>query len=240
MFCNLQQALLYLLIHLIHLYFYYTSKPAYSQDLSAFYFDIFRKFLLLIFGCIDFFSNTYYNTIELNREVCIMADFVPVSCESLDENTFSLIGRDWMLVTAGDSSSFNTMTASWGGLGVLWSDPVAFIFVRPQRYTFGFTEKNDFFTLSFFDEKYRGALSLCGTKSGRDCDKVRETGLTPVHEDGYTYFAEAKLVIVCRKLYAQDIRPECFTDRDIIGAHYPANDFHRMYTGKIIKCLKKA
>ena len=164
-----------------------------------------------------------------------MSEFIAVTPENLTENTFELIGKDWMLITAGDEKNYNTMTASWGGMGVLWNEPVSFIFIRPQRYTFEFTEKNGLFTLSFFDETYRSALRFCGSKSGRDCDKAAETGLTPAHEDGLTYFAEAKLVIVCEKLYAQDLSAESFIDKN-----YPNNDFHRMYVGKIVKCLKKA
>lgn len=169
-----------------------------------------------------------------------MSEFIAVTPENLTENTFELIGKDWMLITAGGEGDYNTMTASWGGTGVLWNEPVSFIFIRPQRYTFEFTEKNGIFTLSFFDETYRSALRFCGSKSGRDFDKAVETGLTPVHEDGLTYFAEAKLVVVCEKLYAQDLAAESFIDKSIIDKHYPNNDFHRMYVGKIVKCLKKA
>ncbi len=169
-----------------------------------------------------------------------MSEFIAVTPEKLTENTFELIGKDWMLITAGGEGDYNTMTASWGGTGVLWNDPVSFIFIRPQRYTFEFTEKNGLFTLSFFDETYRSALRFCGSKSGRDFDKAAETGLTPVHEDDLTYFAEAKLVVVCEKLYAQDLAAESFIDKSIIDKHYPNNDFHRMYVGKIVKCLKKA
>ena len=169
-----------------------------------------------------------------------MSEFIAVTPENLNENTFELIGKDWMLITAGGEGDYNTMTASWGGTGVLWNEPVSFIFIRPQRYTFEFTEKNGLFTLSFFDETYRSALRFCGSKSGRDFDKAAETGLTPVHEDGLTYFAEAKLVVVCEKLYAQDLAAEGFIDKSIIDKNYPNNDFHRMYVGKIVKCLKKA
>lgn len=85
-----------------------------------------------------------------------------------------------MLVTAGNAEKFNMMTASWGGLGFLWNRPVAFVFIRPQRYTFDFVERNEGFTLSFFGEEYRKVLQLCGTKSGREIDKVAETKLTPL------------------------------------------------------------
>ena len=101
------------------------------------------------------------------------------------------------------------MTVSWGSVGIMWNKPVAFTFIRPQRYTFGFLEKNGMFTMSFFDEEYRKALQICGTKSGRDIDKVAATGLTPAFtEDGVPYFEEAKLVLICKKLYAQDLNEE--------------------------------
>ena len=166
--------------------------------------------------------------------------FVHIPPEKIDKSVFSLIGDDWMLVTAGDKNGYNTMTASWGGMGVLWNDPVSFIFVRPQRYTYNFTEKNGKYTLSFFDEKYRSALAFCGSRSGRDVDKAKETGLTPVFAEGYTYFAEASLVLVCEKKYADFLKAENFTDKDVVNKCYPSSDFHRVYVGKIVECLKKA
>lgn len=169
-----------------------------------------------------------------------MSEFITVAPEAVNDNVIKLIGKDWTLITAGGEGCYNTMTASWGGMGVLWSEPVAFIFIRPQRYTFGFAEQNPMFTLSFFDEQYRSALRFCGTRSGRDVDKAKQTGLTPVFDNGITYFDEARLVMVCEKLYAQDISEACFIDKSIIGKNYPTNDFHRMYIGKIVKCLQKA
>ena len=168
-----------------------------------------------------------------------MSEFTKIPVEDLDENLVKLIGKDWMLITAGGEGDFNTMTASWGGTGFLWNFPVAFTFIRPQRYTFGYAEKNSRFTLCFFDEKYRKALSFCGSHSGRDCDKVKETGLTPVYGDGVTYFAEAKLVFVCEKLYAQDLTADSFVDKSLIPDVYPTADYHRMYVGKITECLRK-
>lgn len=103
---------------------------------------------------------------------------------NLKDNPFKLINDDWMLITAGDKNNFNTMTASWGGLGIMWFKNVSFIVVRPSRYTFEFMEKHDRYTLSFFEEEYRDALNICGTKSGRDTDKIKEAGLTPVYDSG--------------------------------------------------------
>ncbi len=141
-----------------------------------------------------------------------------------------------MLITAGMPDRFNTMTASWGGLGVLWERKVAFCFIRPTRYTYEFVERSERYTLSFFREQNRKALTFCGTHSGRDRDKVREAGLTPVRDGGFIYFNEARLVLECRKIYFQDIGPERFLDREI-NEMYSEKDYHRMYVGEIEKCL---
>jgi len=158
--------------------------------------------------------------------------------ELLTDNAFKLIGKDWMLITAGTPESFNTMTASWGGLGVLWERKVAFCFIRPTRYTREFVERSQNFTLSFFEERHRKALGFIGSHSGRDTDKIKETGLTPVKEEGGVYFEEARLVLVCRKIYFQDISPDRFLDPKIEDM-YPQKDYHRMYVGEIVKCLQK-
>ena len=168
-----------------------------------------------------------------------MDKFIKTDHEKIEDNPFKLIGKDWMLLTAGIAGDFNTMTASWGGVGVLWHKPVCQIYVRPQRFTYKFIEKYEYFTLSFFEEKYRDALSICGSKSGRDIDKIRATGLTPLEtENKNVYFGEARLVFECRKIYYQDIRPEFFLD-DSINANYPKKDYHRMYIGEVISTLIK-
>jgi flavin reductase (DIM6/NTAB) family NADH-FMN oxidoreductase RutF len=144
-----------------------------------------------------------------------------------------------MLISAGTRESFNMMTASWGGLGVLWSRNIAICFIRPQRYTYEFIERADFFSLSFFSEEHRQALDLCGSKSGRQVNKAAATGLTPVVGDtGAVFFAEARLVLECRKIYFQDLNPENFLDASI-HKNYPTRDYHRMYVGEIIHCLHR-
>ncbi len=165
-------------------------------------------------------------------------NFIESKPEQLTDNPFKLIGADWMLITAGTKQSFNTMTASWGGMGVLWQKQVTFCFVRPTRYTYEFMERSENFTLSFFEERYRKALNFCGSHSGRDTDKVKETGLTPAGKDGFVYFDEARLVLACKKLYFQDFNPGHFLEQRIHDL-YPAKDYHRMYVGEIISCLKK-
>lgn len=168
-----------------------------------------------------------------------MNNFRKTDPRELGDNPFRLIGDDWMLVTSGTQESYNTMTASWGGVGILWNKPVATVYIRPQRYTYAFIEKNELLTLSFFTEKHRKALAFCGAKSGRDCDKAKECGLTPFAVDGSTAFEQARLVLVCKKLYFDDIKPAHFLDAAIDGANYPGKDYHRMYICEILAAYQK-
>lgn len=165
-----------------------------------------------------------------------MNTFKETKPEDITDNPFKLIGKDWMLVTAGNRTSYNTMTAAGGSMGTLWGRKVCFSFIRPPHYTYEFMEKADFYTLSFFEEQYRDILTYCGTKSGRDVNKVEDTGLTPVFDDNTIYFAEARLVLICKKIYFQDIIPGHFLDAKIEES-YPLQDYHRMYVGEIVKCL---
>lgn len=165
--------------------------------------------------------------------------FKKIGVKEIQGNIFDLIGDRWMLITGGDKSGFNTMTASWGGAGVLWQKPVTFSFVRPQRYTRKFMDYGKYYTLSFFSEKYRDALFLCGSKSGLEIDKVKETNLTPRYTDtGAVYFEEAELVLVCKKMYFDDLEPENFLEPEIEKV-YETKDYHRMYVGEIVEVLSK-
>lgn len=159
-----------------------------------------------------------------------------ISPYELNDNVFKTIGKDWMLVTAGNSEKYNTMTASWGSLGIMWNKPVAFTFIRPQRYTYEFIENGEYMTLSVFGEEYRDALKLCGSKSGRDIDKAKETGLTPVFSDGAPYFEQARLVLICKKMYAQDLCEDCIIEPSV-SKNYNGDDYHRMYVSEIVKVL---
>jgi len=166
--------------------------------------------------------------------------FIELKPEQITENPFKLVGADWMLVTAGNKDSFNMMTAGWGGFGILWNKKICFCLVRPSRYTYEFLEKSDTFTLTFFDQNQRSILDFCGKYSGRDYNKAAETGLTAVEtKNGSVFFNEARLVIECRKIYYQDVDPSNFVDPEIDARCYPKNDYHRMYVGEIISCLKK-
>jgi len=166
-----------------------------------------------------------------------MNEFITLTPEELEGNPFRMIGKQWMLITAGDEQKTNTMTASWGGLGILWNKPVSFTFIRPTRYTYEFTEQEDTYSLCFFGEEYRDALKLCGTVSGRDRDKIAECGLTLRYEDGTPYFDEAETVLLCRKMAVQDMDPAGFIDPTAAGFYN--NDYHRVYTGEITKVLRR-
>ena len=160
--------------------------------------------------------------------------FKEINIKELSGNFVKMISEDWALLTAGDSDCFNTMTVSWGGIGELWGKDVGFVFVRPQRYTYRFMEKHDMFTLSFFGGEFKRELAVCGSKSGRDIDKIAETGLIPLSLDGAVGFEQAKTVIVMKKIAYQDINPKGFLDPSITDT-YKANDFHRAYVGEIKK-----
>jgi flavin reductase (DIM6/NTAB) family NADH-FMN oxidoreductase RutF len=157
---------------------------------------------------------------------------------------FDRIGKGWMLITAAENieknkGNWNTMTASWGGLGVLWARNVAFVFVRPSRHTYGFLNNAGIFTLSFFDEAQRSALALCGEKSGRDIDKAAAAGLTPVvfgdgPAAGAVSFKEARDILFCKKIYTQDIDPAFFLDPVSIEENYHGKDYHRLYIGEVV------
>ena len=164
--------------------------------------------------------------------------FREISVEQLKDNPFTLINKDWMLITAGDAEKHNTMTASWGGVGELWGKYVSTIYIRPQRYTLEFVEREEYYSLCFFGPEYRQALSLCGSKSGRDVDKDAATGLTPCFDQAAPYYEQARLVFLCRKLYRQDMEESAFLDMGLLEK-WDDNDLHRMFIGEIVKVLEK-
>lgn len=168
-----------------------------------------------------------------------MSRFNEIKTEELNKSPFELIGSDWMLITAEKDGKANAMTASWGGLGVMWGKNVAYTVIRPQRYTKEFIESSDTFSLSFFDKSYKKQLSYMGSVSGRDEDKISKSNLTVAHEDGTPYFEEADLVIICKKLYAQDFKPEFFIEKENNEKWYPNKDYHKLYISEVKKILKR-
>ncbi|MGP1471855.1 MAG: flavin reductase family protein [Schwartzia sp. (in: firmicutes)] len=168
-----------------------------------------------------------------------MAQFREIPPSEISDNPFTLIGQDWMAVTAAAEGRVNTMTASWGGLGILWGLPVATIYVRPQRYTREMIDGSRTFSLSVFDEAHRPTLSYFGSVSGRDADKIEVSGLTVAYERETPYFAEARLVLLCRKLYRQALSPEDFVDPVLAHQWCPDGDYHILYVGAVEKVLRR-
>lgn len=169
-----------------------------------------------------------------------MKNFVEIQAENIKENVFQTIGKQWMLLTAGNKNSFNCMTVSWGAMGILFNKPVVIVFVRPQRYTFEFLEREDYFTLTTLPEDKRDAYMICGRKSGRDCDKIKESNITPIEtESGLMTFNEGEMVLECKKIYGNFFNPEGFIPTDIIPNNFAAGDFHKVYIAEISKVWKK-
>lgn len=150
----------------------------------------------------------------------------------------SVFDKKWALLTAGDSNMFNTMTISWGGLGTIWGKPVATVYVRTSRYTHDFMDSNDFFTVSFYPEECRQILGVLGSKSGRDMDKINDSGLTPVKAGGSVSFAEAEVTLVCRKLFKQQLDVANMPE-DVAKSMYEGQAPHDMYIGEIVDIIRK-
>ena len=159
-----------------------------------------------------------------------------VDPRSIKDNLIKCLAEEWALITAGGSDNYNMMTASWGFFGEMWgSDSIAMV-VRPQRYTMDFIENNDYFTVSFYGDK-KDVHKICGSKSGREVNKTKETGLTPVANEKYVYFKEARMVLIVKKQFVQQISEDAFIDKTIIDKWYPEKDYHNMIIGKIEKVL---
>ena len=167
-------------------------------------------------------------------------DRIAVPWEQLTARVHHLWEGQGLLLTAGDfrEGKFNTMTVGWGSLGMMWNRPFAQVVVRPTRYTREFVERYDTFTLAAFPDQYRAALNLLGTRSGRDGDKIAASGLTAIASTKIAApgFAEAELIIECRKIYSQDIDPDRFFDPSI-DTNYPKKDYHRVYFGEVVAIL---
>lgn len=169
-----------------------------------------------------------------------MSDFKTIVPEEFDQSVFRMIGRDWMLVAAEKDGKVNAMTASWGGFGVMWGKNVAFVVIRPQRYTKEFVDAANTFSLSFLKNDYRNELNYFGTVSGRDEDKIAKTEFGVAHRKGTPFFEEADTVIVCKKLFAQPYDPACFLDGGTVDAKwYPDKDYHTLYIAEVQEILKR-
>lgn len=166
--------------------------------------------------------------------------FKEIPIGSLQMNPFTKIGGEWVLLTAGTKEDgFNMMTASWAGFGRFWEKDAVTAYIRESRYTRKFFEVHDTFTVSFYDQSYRKALNICGKLHGNECDKVKESGLTPLFLGDTTAFEEANLIFVCRKLVHADVAPENADNQDVFQRVYPEPDLHRIYIGEVLKVLTR-
>ena len=162
--------------------------------------------------------------------------FHEIDYKEMKINPFTMFLSEWGLVGAGTPERRNAMTIGWGTLGILWGKPVAIVFIRPQRFTKEFVEQNEKFSVSFYPAEYRKALEILGTKSGRDGDKIAESGLTPFFSDGTIGFEEAHTLLICRKLFGgQQFEASKFIDLNLAGKMYPDRDYHYLFVGEIEK-----
>ena len=170
-----------------------------------------------------------------------------ISIQDFSMNPFTAFGDDWMALTAGNErDGYNAMTIAWGHIGSIWGRknqhgclPTAICYVRPQRYTKQFMDREEYFTISHFPERYRKALGYIGSRSGRDEDKIASAGFTPAFIEGTAYLAEADIVFVCKKIYTGEITESGFVDKELVDDNYPERDFHTVYMGEVIKILKR-
>lgn len=160
-----------------------------------------------------------------------------MKANEIQGNVFDRIGKQWMLVGAMKDGKSNAMTASWGGMGVLWGKNVVFVFVRKSRYTKEFIDAGETFSLSFFEEKYRSMLGYMGKVSGRQEDKIAKSELHVNEKNGAPVFDEAEMTLVCRKLYEQDIEKSGFLSDEEVQKWYADNDYHVMYVAEIVDVL---
>jgi hypothetical protein len=169
---------------------------------------------------------------NLWKEKDITSDF--------EGSSIKKISKEWIALTAGTKDNYNAMTASWGSIGYLWEKNIAMVFVRPTRYTYDFMEKSDYFTLTFFDKSLKSKIhKIFGNKSGRNINKAKEANVTPIYFDkNIISFEEAKEIVVCKKIYFEDFKPNNFLDKNI-DDFYPIKDYHRIYIGQIEKFYKK-
>lgn len=168
-----------------------------------------------------------------------MDKFNEVQAHKFSLNPFRLLSRDWMLITAGDEEKVNTMTASWGGFGEMWGKDVAFVVIRPQRYTKEFIEREEGFSLCFFDDGFKDTLSYVGSVSGRSEDKIKKSNLNVKYYNGVPFFDEAKLVFICKKMYRTPLSEAGFLEESTNSTWYPNSDYHDLYIVEIQNVFRR-
>ncbi len=165
--------------------------------------------------------------------------FQPFTADMMECNPFEKIGVEWMLVTAGNEEKANTMTASWGGMGVMWGKDIAFIAVRQSRYTKELIDREGTFSLSFLGKKHHSMMMYLGTVSGRKEDKIKIGGVVLDYERGIPYVDQADLVLICKVMSATLLDKEGFIDPNIDGKWYPDQDYHTLYIAQITDFLAR-
>lgn len=168
-----------------------------------------------------------------------MHSFQSYPIDMLECNPFTKIGKEWALVTAGTKEKTNAMTISWGGMGVMWGKNVVYVFIRDSRFTKELIDSNEFFSLTFLEEKYRPALNYCGSHCGKDEDKIKNAGLTAGTKMGIPFIDEGNLVLLCHKLSATRITEDSFLSPEIKEKWYANNDMHTMYIAEILDVLAR-
>ena len=175
-----------------------------------------------------------------NTEKVMWNGYTKIAAQEIEGNIIKNLEDNWMLITAGGPDSYNTMTASWGGLGEIWSTPVSFITVRNTRFTYGFLQNNDYYTLTFFGGAEKEAMHYLGSNSGRDGDKIAKTGLTPMETPlGCMSFEQATMILECKKLYEDELDPKSIFDDQIAGDYLKNNERHVMFFGEIVNVWVK-
>lgn len=182
------------------------------------------------------------NITAIRKEVLIMHQFQPYPIDLLELNPFTKLAEEWMIITSGNQEKVNGMTASWGGLGVLWGQNTAFIFVRENRYTKEFIDNGEYFSCSFFDKKFKNDLKYFGVVSGRVEDKFKTAGLNVNFRDNIPFVDEGNFIVLCKKMAAVPITETHFLNPELKEKWYSGkeeNNFHTMYVGEIVEILAR-
>ncbi len=168
-----------------------------------------------------------------------MHSFQKITSDIVELNPFEKIGKDWMLVTAGNEEKVNTMTASWGALGQMWGKDAAFIVIRQSRYTKEFIDREGKFSLNFLNEKHKTLMKFLGAVSGRHEDKIKEAGVEIAYHYGVPVVDQANFILICRVMSATLLKPEDFTDKEIDKAWYKDGDYHTLYIAEVTNIIAR-
>jgi flavin reductase (DIM6/NTAB) family NADH-FMN oxidoreductase RutF len=164
--------------------------------------------------------------------------FEPISPEEICDNVFTLVGRVFPVITAGKQDHYNSMTASGGGLGMLFKKPTTWCILQANRYTLELIQKERTYTMSYFPPDYNAQILFLGSKSGRDSEKMKEVELTSVQiPSGDMSFREARLIIECKLTELTTPNPNDFCTQEakdyINEAYKEITDYRKYVFGEI-------